>query len=181
MPAMTIRAAASGEPIPASGRSGRLATIVTLLLAAAVLAGCTITIGDRARDTVDPARVSASITRWLNDRYPEVQVGSIACPSQVKLTAGRSFECTADVEGAQLPITVTLTHVDTDKGEYDSSYKPAKALINTDEAVKELQSSLPSELVDARWTAASGCGSWRSAETSNALSPRAMSTTPCAW
>ena len=147
MPAMTIRAAASGEPISASGRSARLATIVTLLLAAAVLAGCTITIG--RRDTVDPARVSASITRWLKEQFPDLRVGSIACPSQVKLTAGRTFECTADVEGAQLPITVTLTHVDTDKGVYDSSFKLAKALVNTDKAVKELQSSLPVELVDA--------------------------------
>lgn len=149
MPAMTIRAVASGKPIPASGRSARLATIVTLLLAAAVLAGCTITVGDRARDTVDPARVSASITRWLNELYPGLQVGSIACPGQVKLTAGRTFECTADVEGAQLPITVTLTHVDIDKGVYDSSFEPTKALVNTDKAVKELQSSLPVELVDA--------------------------------
>jgi Domain of unknown function (DUF4333) len=146
MPAMTIRTAASGEPIPTGGRSARLATIVTLLLAAAVLAGCTITIG--RRDTVDSASMSASISRWLKEQFPGLRVGSIACPSQVKLTAGRTFECTADVEGAQLPITVTLTHV-TDKGGYDSSFKPAKALVNTDKAVEEIQSSLPVELADA--------------------------------
>ena len=147
MPAMTIRTAASGEPIPTSGRSARLATIVTLLLAATVLAGCTITIG--RRDTVDPASMSASITRWLKQVFPDLRVGSIACPSQVKLTAGRTFECTADVEGAQLPITVTLTHVDTEKGGYESSFKPAKAVVDTDKAVEEIQSGLPVELADA--------------------------------
>jgi hypothetical protein len=133
--------------MPTRGRGGRLATITTLLLAAAVLAGCTITIG--RRDTVDPARMTDSITRWLKEQFPDLRMGSIACPSKVKLTAGETFQCTADMEGAQLPITVTLTHVDTDKGEYDSNFKLAKALVNTDKAVKELQSSLPVELVDA--------------------------------
>jgi Domain of unknown function (DUF4333) len=146
MPATTIGMAANGGPIPTSGRRGRLATIITLL-AAALLGGCTITIG--GRDTVDPARMSDSITRWLQEQFPDLRVGSIACPSKVKLTAGETFQCTADMEGAQLPITVTLTHVDTDKGEYDSSFKLAKPLINTDKAVKELQSNLPVELANA--------------------------------
>jgi Domain of unknown function (DUF4333) len=146
MPATIVRMAASGGPIPTSGRGGRLATTITLLLAAAVLAGCTITIG--GRDTVDPASMSDSITRWLKEQFPDLRVGAIECPSKVKLTAGETFQCTADVEGAQLPITVTLTHVD-NKGGYDSSFKPAKAIINTDEAVKELQSNLPVELANA--------------------------------
>jgi Domain of unknown function (DUF4333) len=100
---------------------------------------CTITVG--GRDTVDQASVTASITRWLKDQFPDVRVGGIACPSGVKLTAGRSFECTADMEGAQLPITVTLIHVD--KDEYTSSCKLTNVLIYTDRAVEELRSNLP--------------------------------------
>jgi Domain of unknown function (DUF4333) len=153
MPATTSLRAATGRlttsPAPfwftvTTGRVGRLATIITLLLTAALLAGCTVTVG--ARDTVDPARVSASLTRWLEDQSPDVRVGSIACPSGVKLTKGRTFECTADMEGAQLPVTVTLTHVDTDKGEYDVSFEPAKALINTDKAAEALRSNLPDKV-----------------------------------
>ena len=127
MPATTNRRAATGQPIATSraplwftvttGRKGPLVAVTTLLLAAVLAASCSATVTVGARDTVDPARVSASLTTWLKDRYPDVQVGGIACPSGVKLTVGRTFECTADMEGAQLPITVTLTHVDIDKGE----------------------------------------------------------------
>jgi hypothetical protein len=137
----------------------RLVTIITLLLAAAMPAGCTVTVG--ARDTVDQAHVSASLTRWLKDRYPDVRVGSIACPSEVRLTAGRSFECTADMDGAELPITVTLTHVDSDKGEYDVSFEPAKALIDTDKAVEELQSSMPFGVTVELASATVDCGTPR--------------------
>jgi Domain of unknown function (DUF4333) len=137
----------------------RLVTIITLLLAAAVLAGCTITVG--GRDTVDQAHVSASLTRWLKGRFPDVRVGSIACPSEVQLTAGRSFECTADMDGAELPITVTLTHVDSDKGEYDISFEPAKALIDTDTAVEELRSNLPAKVTFEPASATVDCGTPR--------------------
>jgi Domain of unknown function (DUF4333) len=136
----------------------RLVTIITLL-AATVLAGCTITVG--ARDTVDQAHVSASLTRWLKERFPDTRVGSIACPSEVQLTAGRSFECTADMDGAELPITVTLTHVDSDKGEYDVSFEPAKALIDTDKAVEELQANLPDEVIVELASATVDCGTPR--------------------
>jgi Domain of unknown function (DUF4333) len=137
----------------------RLVTIITLLLVAAMLAGCTVTVG--ARDTVDQARVSGSLTRWLKDRFPDVRVGSIACPSEVQLTAGKSFECTADMDGAELPITVTLTHVDSDKGEYDVSFEPAKALIDTDKAVEELRSNLPAKITFEPASATVDCGTPR--------------------
>jgi hypothetical protein len=169
MPATISRRAATGRPISTSGtplwftvstgRVGRLATIITLLLAAALLAGCTVTVG--GRDTVDPARVSASLTRWLQARSPDVRVGSITCPGGVKLTAGGTFQCTADMEGAQLPITVTLTHVDTDKGEYDVSFKPAKALINTDKVVEDLRSNLPIKVAFDLASATIDCGTPR--------------------
>jgi hypothetical protein len=168
MPAIISRRAATGRVAASrgpfwftvtTGRVGRLATIITLLLTAALTAGCTVTVG--ARDTVDPARVSAALTRWLQDRSPEVRVGSITCPRGVKLTAGGTFQCTADMEGAQLPITVTLTHVDTDKGEYDVSFEPAKALINTDKLVENLQSNLPVKVGFDLASATVDCGTPR--------------------
>jgi Domain of unknown function (DUF4333) len=144
---------------------GRLVTIITLL-AAALTAGCTITIGardtvDPARDTVDPARVSAALTRWLQDVSPDVRVGSISCPGGIKLTEGRTFACTADMEGALLPITVTLTHVDTEEGQYDIRFEPAKALVNTDKVVEDLQSNLPFKVDFDLASATVDCGTPR--------------------
>jgi hypothetical protein len=169
MPATTNRRAATGRPIATSptplwlpvttGRMGRLVAIITLLLAAVLVASCSATVTVGARDTVDPARVSASLTKMLKDRFPEVRVGSIACPSGVKLTVGRTFECTADMEGAQLPITVTLTRVD--KEDYTADFKLTKALIDTDRVVEELRSNLPVKINFEPSSATVDCGTPR--------------------
>jgi hypothetical protein len=136
--------------IPAQGWLDRLATVLPLLLAAAVVSGCSakVTIGDAASDTVDPVRIQDAITRRLQGT-PDARLGSVVCPKGVKLTEGATFECTADFEGAKLPIAVTLSHVNTDSGSFDYEFKFTKALINTDKAVKEIGSNLPVELANA--------------------------------
>ena len=159
MPAITSRRAATAGRTSTlrallrftatGGHTSRLVTTITLLLLAALfLAGCSTSIKLGGRDTVDPARITDAIRRQL--QVPaDLQLRSVACPRGVKLAEGATFQCTADVEGALLPITVTLSHVDTDTGSFDYNFKLAKALINTDKAVKELQSKLPVELVNA--------------------------------
>ncbi len=142
-PRALVRSPATG------GHGGRLATTITLLLAAALLAGCSASIKIGGSHTVDPARMADTISRQLRDKIPDARVGSVACPKGVKLAEGVTFQCTADVEGAQLPITVTLSHVNTDKGEYDSDFKQAKALIDTDKAVEGIQSRLPEQAANA--------------------------------
>lgn len=171
MPATTSRGAATGRLTTSrgpwftatAGRVGRLATIIALLLAAALLAGCsgTVTIGAPHYTTVNPAAMSAEITRSLQARYPDVRVGSTTCPGGVKLTVGGTFQCTADMEGARLPIMVTLTHVDTDTGDWDASFKPAKALINTDKVVEDLRSNLPVKVAFDLASATIDCGTPR--------------------
>jgi len=128
---------------------GRLVTTITLLLAAALLAGCSANIKIGGSHTVDQAKMADTISRRLREQMPDVRVGSVACPKGIKLANGVTFHCTADVEGAQLPITVTLSQVNTDTGEYVSNFKQAKALIDTDKAVKEIQSRLPVEAANA--------------------------------
>lgn len=159
MPAITSRRAATAGRTSTlrallrftatGGHTSRLVTTITLLLLAALfLAGCSTSIKLGGSDTVDPARITDAIRRQL--QVPaDLQLRSVACPRGVKLAEGATFQCTADVEGALLPITVTLSHVDTDTGSFDYNFKFAKALINTDKAVKELQSKLPVELVNA--------------------------------
>ena len=160
MPAVIRRKAASRGPtstpralvrFPArGGQVERLVTMITLLLATALLAGCSarVTIG-RSSDTVDPARMADAISRQLREQVPDVGVGGVACPKGVKLAEGVTFQCTADVAGGQLPVTVTLSHVNTDKGTYDYNFKWAKALIDTDKVVEEIQSRLPVQAANA--------------------------------
>jgi Domain of unknown function (DUF4333) len=158
MPAITSRKAATHGPTatphtlfrsPArEGQAGRLLTMITLLLAAALLAGCTarVTFGRR---TVDQASTADAISRKLREQVPDVRVGSVACPKGVKLAEGVTFQCTADVAGAQLPVTVTLGHVDTDKGAYNYNFKWTKAIIDTDKIVNGIQARLPVEAANA--------------------------------
>jgi hypothetical protein len=105
--------------------------------------------------------MSAKITRSLQAQYRDVRVGSTTCPGGVKLTVGGSFQCTADMEGAQLPIMVTLTHVNTDTGDWDAGFKPAKALINTDKVVEDLRSNLLVKVAFDLASATVDCGTPR--------------------
>jgi hypothetical protein len=169
MPTTPSRRAASGRlratpraPWWLPATTGGVATTIPLLVAA-VLAGCSgnITVGRGGPDMVDPAKTAGAVTRYVTQQVPGLQVGSVACPSGVKLTAGVSFQCTADIEGAHLPITVTVTHVDIDKGEYDYTFKPAKALIDTEKVVNELRSNLPDKVNFEPTSATVDCGTPR--------------------
>lgn len=117
-----------------------------LLLAAATLAGCSaeVTIGG---GTVDSDRTADAVGKYLHDAVPDVQVGSVTCPKDVKVAEGASFQCTAEVAGSQLPVTVTLSHVK--DGEYTYELKPAKALIDSDKVRAEIQSRLPAQAAAA--------------------------------
>jgi hypothetical protein len=117
-----------------------------LLLTAALLAGCSadVTIGG---DTVDSDRTADAVGKYLRDEVPDVQVGSVTCPQEVKVAEGASFQCMAEVAGSQLPVTVTLSHVK--DGDYTYELKPAKALIDGDKVRAEIQSRLPAQAAAA--------------------------------
>jgi Domain of unknown function (DUF4333) len=121
-----------------------------VLLAATLLGGCSgeLTIGG---NTVDSDRMAASVSSKLRERWPTMQIGSVACPEGVKLAEGATFQCTAEVAGGQLPVTVTLSHVRTgdDTVEYDYEVKPAKALIDTHEVISQIRAQLPAQAVTA--------------------------------
>jgi Domain of unknown function (DUF4333) len=106
---------------------------------------------------VDPAKIADTISRQLRKQLPPVRVGSVVCPKGIKLTEGATFQCTADVAGDQLPVTVTLSHVDTDTGSYEADFKQAKALLDANKVVEEIQSRLPEQAAGATVD----CGTWR--------------------
>jgi hypothetical protein len=106
------------------------------------LAGCSadVTIGG---GRVDSDRTADAVGKYLHDAVPDVQVGSVTCPKDVKVTEGARFQCTAELAGSQLPVTVTLSHVK--DGDYTYELKPAKALIDIDKVITEIQSRLPAQ------------------------------------
>jgi hypothetical protein len=107
-----------------------------------------ITGGNKAR-LVDRAGIEATIAGQLKRAFPDLRVGSVACPKGVKLVEGVSFQCAADVAGGQLPITVTLSHVNTSTGAFDYNFKWTKAVIDTDKVVKGIQARLPQQAANA--------------------------------
>ncbi|MGW6200727.1 DUF4333 domain-containing protein [Kribbella sp. NPDC055110] len=115
-------------------------------LVAVVLAGCSaeVTVGG---GTVDSDRTASEVATYLHEHVPGVQVGTVACPKDVKVAEGATFTCTADVAGTQLPVTVTLSHVS--GREYTYELKPAKALIDTGKLVSEIKSRLPAQAAGA--------------------------------
>lgn len=120
---------------------------VVVLLVAALLAGCSaeVTIGD---NTVDSKRTADAVGSYLREQVADVEVGNVACPEGVEVAEGATFQCTAEVAGSQLPVTVTLSQV-TD-GNYTYELKPAKALIDIDKVVTEIRSRLPAQAAAAR-------------------------------
>jgi hypothetical protein len=127
-----------------------LVAMITLSLAAAFLVGCSARVTVGGNDTVDPARMADTISRQLRKQLPpNVRVGRVVCPKGIKPTEGATFQCTADVAGEQLPVTVTLSHVDTDAGSYDSDFEQAKALLDANKVVEEIRLRLPEQAANA--------------------------------
>ncbi|WP_327637370.1 DUF4333 domain-containing protein [Kribbella sp. NBC_00482] len=113
---------------------------------ASVLAGCSaeVTVGG---GTVDSDRTASAVATYLRERVPDVQVGNVDCPKGVKVAEGKTFQCTADLAGNQLPVTVTLSQVS--GGDYTYAFKPGKALIDTGKVVTEIRSRLPVQAAGA--------------------------------
>src|SRR4029453_9478525 len=105
-----------------------------------------------AREVVnegDPAKIADTISSHLRKQLPPVRGGRGVCPKGIKLTEGATFQCPADVAGYQLPVTVTLSHVDTDTGSYEADFKQAKALLDANKVVEEIQLRLPEQAAGA--------------------------------
>jgi Domain of unknown function (DUF4333) len=140
------------------GRMRRLVTTITLLLGAAVLAGCQASVHIGGSRTIDTASMEDKITTRLQDNYPGLHVDSVACPKDVKPAEGAAFQCTAKFDGAQAPFTVTLSNVNASTGGFDYQIKQTKAILIIDKAVKLVKSTMqelaPNATVDcgtARW------------------------------
>jgi hypothetical protein len=121
---------------------GRLVTKVTLMLGAAVLAGCSYSVSTGGRDTIDPAKVEGEISTQMTKQHPGMLVNSVTCPDGVKPAQGVTFECTAQLEGVQLPVKVTITQVDMSTGDFAYNWKPTKTVLILEDIVKAMKAAL---------------------------------------
>lgn len=118
----------------------RLVTRITLMLGAAILAGCSFGLSTGS-DTLDPDKVEAKISEQLTKQQPNLPVSSVTCPDGIKPVQGATLECTAHVDGAQWPIGVTITNVDLGSGNFTFDLKHTKALLIVEGIVESIKAS----------------------------------------
>jgi uncharacterized RDD family membrane protein YckC len=132
-------------PVRHRGRALVPAALVAALLA---LSGYAASVpGDKAK-TIDPARIEAVLDRDVKEKNPGLRVGAVACPDDIKIVEGATFQCTAEVEGVQVPISVTVTEADASRGTGKIDWKPTKAILAVDQVVKHLQDQAPNATVN---------------------------------
>jgi hypothetical protein len=151
---------------------GRLVLKITLMLGAAFLAGCSYSVSTGGSDTIDPARIEGTIARDLEEetsgQTPDLRVDSVTCPDGVKPAQGVTFECTAQLEGVQLPVKVTITQVDMGTGDFAYNWKPTKTVLILEDIVNAIKAAqrdqkVPNANVDC------GTGRYRAIEIGGAM------------
>ena len=122
-----------------------VAVVAVLLALSAYYASVTGT----AAWTIDPARIEDELGSDLKEALPDLRVGGVACPEGIKTVEGATLQCTAEVEGAQAPFTVTVSEVDASEGTYNTDWKPTKAILVINRAVTHLKSQLQDQAPNA--------------------------------
>jgi hypothetical protein len=115
-------------------RSARPAVSIACLLVALVPTACGSD-GELDTGSVEEALEQDFVTT------PEVMVGRASCPSRVEASVGASFECTLEVEGQELQVTVTV-----ESGGGDVSFEQRQELVVTAELHEQVAAQLAGEL-----------------------------------
>jgi hypothetical protein len=123
----------------------RLVAKSTVLLGAAILAGCSFSFSTGGSDTIDPDKVEDHLSKYLAGPDFGLRPDSVTCPEGIKPAQGATFECTAHIDGIQVPMEVTLTHVDLSTRDVDYSTRPAKPLLVAEKISKALKEDLQGE------------------------------------
>ncbi|WP_226358931.1 DUF4333 domain-containing protein [Pseudonocardia sp. ICBG601] len=98
---------------PSRTRLWILAGIGAVVVAALVV-GALFWAGVLGSDRLDRTTLQAGVTQVLTRDYG-LQVGAIACPEDVEVSAGTRFTCQAVVDGEQVEVPVVVT---SDQGDY---------------------------------------------------------------
>jgi len=147
---------------------GRLVTKVTLMLGAAILAGCSFSASTGGSDTIDPAKVEGEISTQMTKEHPNIPVNSVTCPDGIKPAQGVTFDCSVQLEGVQLPVKVTITQVDVGKGTFSFDMKPTKNVLILEGIVESIKAALRDQEVPNA-TVDCGTGRYRVVEVGGAI------------
>ena len=131
------------------GRRGLALVPVALVAVLLALSAYYASVTGSAAWTIDPARIEDTIGRDLREALPGLRVGGVACPEGIKTVEGATFQCTAEVEGVQAPLSVTVTELDLSTGAFTTDWKPTKAILVIDRVVKHLKSRLQDQAPNA--------------------------------
>ena len=131
------------------GRRGLALVPVALVAVLLALSAYYASVTGTAAWTIDPARIEDAIGQDLKEKIPGLRVDGVACPEGIKTVEGASFQCTAEVDGAQAPFSVTVSEVDASEGTFNTSWKPTKAILVIDQAVKHLESRVQDQAPNA--------------------------------
>jgi uncharacterized RDD family membrane protein YckC len=131
------------------GRRGLALVPVALVAVLLALSAYYASVTGNAAWTIDPATVEDPLGRDLKENNPGLRVGGVACPEGIKTVEGATFQCTAELEGVQAPISVTVTELDARTGTFTTSWKQTKAILVIDQAVTYLKSTLQDQAPNA--------------------------------
>ncbi|MCO7192854.1 DUF4333 domain-containing protein, partial [Pseudonocardia sp. McavD-2-B] len=87
---------------------------VGAVVVAALVVGALFWAGVLGSDRLDRTALQAGVNQVLTQDYG-LQVGAIACPEDVEVSAGTQFTCQAVVDGEQVEVPVVVT---SDQGDY---------------------------------------------------------------
>ena len=131
------------------GRRGLALVPVALVAVLLALSAVYASVTGSAAWTIDRARVEDAIGSDLKERLPGLRVGGVACPEGIRTVEGATFQCTAEVDGAQAPFSVTVSEVDASEGSFHTDWKPTKAILVIDQAVTYLKSRVQDQAPNA--------------------------------
>jgi len=112
----------TGYPPPAAAPTRKkrsalpwILLVLGVLVVAAVVVGALAATGRLGRTTFDNVAVQDGVKKVLTEDYKK-NVTSVSCPAGQEVKAGSTFTCTANVDGQDRQVTIT---VKTDGGEYE--------------------------------------------------------------
>lgn len=110
------------------------ACAVLVVVAVLVLAGC-------SGDDYDVATAEREIGRFVDRTYEGIETGEVTCPDDVDAKKGTKFDCTAEVEGQDLRIAVTMTD---DDG--NATFEATQAVLDLTRAEEAMGSDIGAQI-----------------------------------
>lgn len=107
-----------GQP-PAQKKKSALPWIL-LVVGIVVIAGAVVGLlaatGALGRTTFDNVAVQDGVKKILTEDYKIENVGAVSCPAGQEVSTGGTFTCTANIDGQDRQVTITIK---SDDGEYE--------------------------------------------------------------